>query len=67
MLLDNPSARIRYVSAERFTNEFIWALQNHRIEEFRKLVEKHKQGDTVALLVRRGEGALYVPLEVGTG
>ena len=30
-----PDARILYVSAERFTNEFIWALQNHRIDEFR--------------------------------
>jgi serine protease Do len=37
------------------------------VEEFAKLVEKHKKGDNVALLVRRGEGALYVPLEVGTG
>jgi serine protease Do len=37
------------------------------IEEFAKLVDKHKKGDSVALLVRRGEGALYVPLEVGTG
>ena len=37
------------------------------IEEFKKLVERHKKGDSVALLVRRGEGALYVPLEVGTG
>ncbi len=31
----NPHARIMYVSAERFTNEFIWSLQNHRINEFR--------------------------------
>jgi serine protease Do len=37
------------------------------VDEFKKLVEKHKKGDSVALLVRRGEGALYVPLEVGTG
>jgi serine protease Do len=37
------------------------------VEEFTKLLEKHKKGDNVALLVRRGEGALYVPLEVGTG
>jgi serine protease Do len=37
------------------------------VEEFKKLVEKHRKGDSVALLVRRGEGALYVPLEVGTG
>lgn len=35
ILADKPSARILYLSAERFTNEFIWALQNHRIDEFR--------------------------------
>ena len=33
---DKPNARILYLSAERFTNEFIWALQNHRINEFRE-------------------------------
>jgi chromosomal replication initiator protein len=36
MLEARPSARILYVSAERFTNEFISALQNHRINEFRE-------------------------------
>jgi len=35
------------------------------IEEFTKLIEAQKKGDTVALLVRRGEGAIYVPIEVG--
>ncbi|MDX2052875.1 MAG: chromosomal replication initiator protein DnaA [Polyangiaceae bacterium] len=30
-----PEARIVYVSAEHFTNEFIEALQNHRMDEFR--------------------------------
>ena len=35
------------------------------IEEFSKLVEAQQKGETVALLVRRGEGAIYVPLEVG--
>jgi chromosomal replication initiator protein len=35
VLTDRPDARILYVSAERFTNEFIWALQNQRINEFR--------------------------------
>jgi serine protease Do len=35
------------------------------IEEFNKLIEAQKKGDTVALLVRRGEGAIYVPMEVG--
>jgi chromosomal replication initiator protein len=36
VLQDRPNARILYVSAERFTNEFIWALQNHKINEFRE-------------------------------
>jgi serine protease Do len=35
------------------------------IEEFSKLIAAQQKGDTVALLVRRGEGALYVPVEVG--
>lgn len=35
VLLTRPSARIVYVSAEHFTNEFIEALQNHRMDEFR--------------------------------
>lgn len=33
---DKPDAVILYLSAERFTNEFIWSLQNHRIDEFRR-------------------------------
>ncbi|MEM7604608.1 MAG: chromosomal replication initiator protein DnaA [Myxococcota bacterium] len=36
ILEDKPGARIFYLSAERFTNEFIWSLQNHRIDEFRR-------------------------------
>jgi len=32
---ENNDARIRYVSAERFTNEFITALQHQRMDEFR--------------------------------
>lgn len=35
ILKDRADARIVYVSAELFTNEFIEALQNHRMEEFR--------------------------------
>ncbi len=35
ILRQRPGARILYVSAERFTNEFIWSLQNHRITDFR--------------------------------
>jgi chromosomal replication initiator protein len=32
---ERPSARIIYVSAERFTNDFITAIQHHRMDEFR--------------------------------
>ena len=35
------------------------------VEDFERLIEKQKQGDTVALLVRRGEATVYVPVEVG--
>jgi len=35
------------------------------VEEFNKLIAEVQKGQTVALLVRRGEGALYVPVEVG--
>jgi len=35
------------------------------VEEFNKLIADAQKGQTVALLVRRGEGALYVPVEVG--
>ena len=34
-------------------------------QEFDKLLAAHRKGDMVALLVRRGEVALYVPIEVG--
>ncbi|MCA9607774.1 MAG: ATP-binding protein, partial [Myxococcales bacterium] len=33
---EKADARVLFLSAERFTNEFIWALQNHRISEFRQ-------------------------------
>jgi serine protease Do len=35
------------------------------LDEFNKLVSQRKKGESVPLLVRRGEAALYVPLEVG--
>jgi chromosomal replication initiator protein len=35
LLEERPDMRVLYVSAERFTNEFIEALQHHRMEEFR--------------------------------
>jgi len=35
VLLERPDSRIVYVSAEHFTNEFIEALQHHKMDEFR--------------------------------
>ena len=35
------------------------------VEEFNRLIEQQEKGDSVALLVRRGEGAIYVPMTVG--
>lgn len=35
VLRSQPEARVIYVSAEYFTNEFIQALQHHKMEEFR--------------------------------
>jgi chromosomal replication initiator protein len=35
LLEDKPNACVLYLSAERFTNEFIESLQHHRMEEFR--------------------------------
>jgi chromosomal replication initiator protein len=46
-LADNPHLRVLFLSAERFTNEFIWALQNHRINEFR---ERYRNGCDVLLM-----------------
>jgi serine protease Do len=37
------------------------------IEQFNKLVQQQKPGSTVALLVRRGENAIYVPVEIAAG
>ena len=50
-----PGDVIVAVGADKFSS----------LEEFKKLVARHKKGDSIALLVRRGEGALYVPLEIG--
>jgi serine protease Do len=37
------------------------------VEEFERLISSGKSGDTVALLVRRGEATVFVPVEVGSG
>jgi serine protease Do len=35
------------------------------LDDFNRMIAEHKPGETVALLVRRGEATLYVPVEVG--
>jgi chromosomal replication initiator protein len=35
MLAERPDARVLYLSAERFTNDFIHSIQHHRMDEFR--------------------------------
>jgi serine protease Do len=35
------------------------------VEEFERLLAERKDGETVALLVRRGEATVYVPVEIG--
>ncbi|HUF81295.1 MAG TPA: DegQ family serine endoprotease [Burkholderiales bacterium] len=37
------------------------------LEQFNEIVQKQEPGSSVALLVRRGESALYVPVEIGRG
>ena len=37
----------------------------HSIEEFNKLVGRRKKGEKLALLVRRAEGSVYVPIDAG--
>ena len=36
MLLNNPSAKIAYISTEKFTNEFIHAIRENKLARFRK-------------------------------
>ncbi len=47
ILDERPQARVVYVSAERFTNDFIEALQHHRMDEFRS----HYRSECDVLLV----------------
>lgn len=47
--------------------DVIVAVNRNRFDsilEFRGLIDKQK-GESVALLVRRGQGTIYVPVEVG--
>ena len=41
VLEERPETRIVYVSAEHFTNEFIEALQHHKMDEFRARYRAH--------------------------
>ena len=50
-----PGDIILAVNQQRFSS----------IEEFNKLVSEQDDGSSIALLVRRGDGAIYVPMPVG--
>jgi serine protease Do len=48
--------------------DVILAVNQNRVgsvEEFNKLVSQHKKGESVALLVRRGDASLFVPIKPG--
>jgi hypothetical protein len=36
------------------------------LDEFNAIVQKQPQGSVVAVLVRRGDAALYIPVRVGS-
>ena len=46
VMLDNPQANVVYVTCEKFTNEFIIALQNNRTPEFRN---RYRQVDVLLI------------------
>src|SRR5579875_3315978 len=46
VLMDNPNANVVYVTCEKFTNEFIIALQNNRTPEFRN---RYRQVDVLLI------------------
>jgi chromosomal replication initiator protein len=46
VLLDIPTANVVYVTCEKFTNEFIIALQNNRTQEFRN---RYRQVDVLLI------------------
>ncbi|HEY1428688.1 MAG TPA: DnaA/Hda family protein, partial [Candidatus Tumulicola sp.] len=46
VMLDNPNANVVYLTCEKFTNEFIIALQNNRTPEFRN---RYRQVDVLLI------------------
>ncbi len=46
VLTDNPKARVAYLSCEKFTNEFIDAIQNNSLVQFRK---NYRQTDVLLI------------------
>ena len=47
--------------------DVVLALNNHdikKIEQLKELMKKYKKSRSVALLVKRGEGSIYVPIRL---
>ena len=50
--------------------DIILAINNRSfksVDEFNKIVQQQPAGSIVALLIRRGDAALYIPVRVGEG
>jgi serine protease Do len=66
LLVENISAPGPNMQVQR--GDIIVAINNvyfKSLEEFNKMLQKHPPGSIVALLVRRGDAALYIPVRVG--
>jgi len=51
---ERPDARIIYVSAERFTNDFIASIQHHRMDEFRARYRASNRGRVANVALHEG-------------
>ena len=63
---DRPEARVLFLSAERFTNEFISALQHRRIDEFRARYRSHCDVliiDDIQFLISRFQWGLIADIQ----
>ena len=66
LVVENVSGAAQNAQIQR--GDIIIAINNRyfkSIDEFNKIVQQQQAGNVVALLVRRGDAALYIPVRVG--